>query len=154
VLVPDFQGNWDALKHVTDAAPDVLNHNVETAPRLYPRVRPQAKYERSLEALRRAREVGMITKSGFMVGLGEERSEITQVLADLRANLVNIVTVGQYLRPTATHLPVERYVTPAEFEEIAVEGRELGFDHIESGPFVRSSYHAWDHARRVLTPGG
>jgi len=152
VLVPDFQGAWGALQDVVDAAPDILNHNVETAPRLYPRVRPQAKYERSLEALRRSRDAGMVTKSGFMVGLGEVRDEITGVLSDLRANQVNIVTVGQYLQPSAAHLPVDRYVTPEEFDDIAQEGRALGFDHIESGPFVRSSYHAWDHARRVLTP--
>ncbi len=152
VLVPDFQGNWDALQHVADAAPDILNHNVETAPRLYPSVRPQAKYERSLEALRRSRQAGIVTKSGFMVGLGEDRNEVTELLSDLRTNQVNIVTVGQYLQPSSTHLPVGRYLTPEEFQAIAEEGRALGFDHIESGPFVRSSYHAWDHVRHVLTP--
>jgi lipoyl synthase len=152
VLVPDFQGNWDALQHLADAAPDILNHNVETVPRLYPTVRPQAKYERSLEALRRARHAGIVTKSGFMVGLGEERDEITRLLSDLRANQVNIVTVGQYLQPSSTHLPVDRYLTPEEFDDIAEEGRAVGFGHVESGPFVRSSYHAWDHARHVLPP--
>ncbi len=151
VLIPDFQGNWDALQLVADAAPDILNHNVETAPRLYPRVRPQAKFERSLEALRRAAEFGLVTKSGFMVGLGEERGEVTEVLGQLKANSVEIVTVGQYLQPTPSHLPVHRYVTPAEFEEIAEIGRSMGFGHVESGPFVRSSYHAWDHAQNVLS---
>lgn len=152
VLVPDFQGNWDALQLVSDAAPDILNHNVETTPRLYPRVRPQAKFERSLEALRRSAEFGLVTKSGFMLGLGEEPDEIAELLVQLKANCVKIVTVGQYLRPTPAHLPVHRYVTPAEFERIAEIGRSMGFDHVESGPFVRSSYHAWDHARHVLTP--
>ncbi|MAF09895.1 lipoyl synthase [Candidatus Poribacteria bacterium] len=152
VLVPDFHGNWDALQRVTDAAPDVLNHNVETVPRLYSRVRPQAKFERSLEALQRSKEAGLVTKSGFMLGLGEEAPEVAQLMAELSAISVNILTIGQYLQPTAAHLPVHAYATPAEFDHFAEVGHSMGFDHVESGPFVRSSYHAWDHARRVLTP--
>ncbi|MBT3271036.1 lipoyl synthase [Candidatus Poribacteria bacterium] len=152
VLVPDFQGNWDALQRVTDAAPDILNHNVETVPRLYPRVRPQAKFERSLEALHRSKEAGLVTKSGFMLGLGEEAPEVAELMTKLTEISVKILTIGQYLQPTPAHLPVHTYVTPAEFARIAENGRLMGFDHVESGPFVRSSYHAWEHARHVLTP--
>jgi lipoic acid synthetase len=144
VLIPDFQGNWDALATVMDARPDILNHNLETVPRLYRRVRPRAIYSQSLELLRRAKELSprTPTKSGLMVGLGETREELLNVFADLRANRVDVLTVGQYLRPTLRHLPVERHVPPDEFDELKAAARELGFRHVESGPLVRSSYHA------------
>jgi lipoic acid synthetase len=144
VLIPDFQGNWDALKIVMDAGPDILNHNIESVPRLYSRVRPKAVYTQSLELLQRAHELSprTPTKSGLMVGLGETREEVLQVFADLRAHSVDVLTVGQYLRPTLRHLPVERYVSPDEFTELKLVAKGLGFRHVESGPMVRSSYHA------------
>ncbi|MCS7221881.1 MAG: lipoyl synthase [Anaerolineae bacterium] len=144
VLIPDFKGNWDALKTVMDARPEVLNHNVETVPRLYRTVRPQAKYERSLELLRRAREMAptVLTKSGIMVGLGEEWNELLQVMDDLRVQDVDILTIGQYLQPSRFHLPIVRYYTPEEFELLRSEGLSRGFRWVESGPLVRSSYHA------------
>jgi lipoyl synthase len=144
VLIPDFQGNWDALKTVMDARPDILNHNMESVPRLYGRVRPKAIYAQSLELLKRAKELQpeVNTKSGLMVGLGEEREELLHVFADLRASDVDVLTVGQYLRPTMKHLPVERYVDPAEFAELKTIAQGMGFKHVESGPLVRSSYHA------------
>jgi len=144
VLIPDFQGNWDALATVMAARPDILNHNIETVPRLYRRVRPKAIYTQSLELLKRARDLvpDAVTKSGLMVGLGEERDETLHVFADLRASDVDVLTVGQYLRPTMSHLPVERYVDPSEFADLKVIADGLGFRHVESGPLVRSSYHA------------
>jgi lipoic acid synthetase len=144
VLIPDFQGNWDALAAVMDAGPDILNHNLESVPRLYTRVRPKAVYTQSLELLRRAKELAprIPTKSGLMAGLGETRDELLSVFADLRANNVDVLTVGQYLRPTLRHLPVERHVTPAEFEDLKTVAKGMGFRHVESGPLVRSSYHA------------
>ena len=149
VLIPDFVGNWNALETVLLARPTVLNHNVETVRRLYPRVRFQARYERSLELLQRASEwtPHIPTKTGFMLGLGEERDEVSELLEDLRAANVELLTVGQYLRPSAKHLPVARYVPPEEFESIREEALSLGFLHIESGPMVRSSYHADEQAR-------
>lgn len=147
VLIPDFKGSWEALATVVKARPKVLNHNIESVPRLYHRVRPQARYARSLELLRRVKDMDseMITKSGMMVGLGETRDEIVQVLADLRSMQVDIVTIGQYLRPTPNHLAVERYYPPEEFDELAAIGRSMGFRHVEAGPLVRSSYHAHKH---------
>ena len=142
VLTPDFQGKRDAIQTVIDARPDIFNHNTETVPRLYRRVRPQAKYQRSLDLLRMCHEQGMITKTGIMLGLGEEHNEVLQVMHDLRAVGVDIMTLGQYLQPTKQHLPVERYVTPEEFVQWKTTGKELGFAHVESGPLVRSSYHA------------
>ena len=144
VLIPDFMGNWDALETVVRARPFVLNHNVETTARLYGRVRPKAKYERSLELLWIAKELdpALKTKSGMMVGLGETQNEIFQVMADLRESNVDLVTIGQYLRPSAKHLPVDRYYPPREFEPFVEYGKELGFQHVEAGPLVRSSYHA------------
>jgi lipoic acid synthetase len=144
VLIPDFQGNWDALATVMDAGPDILNHNLESVPRLYSRVRPKAIYTQSLELLKRAKALSKRTptKSGLMVGLGETREELLSVFADLRASDVDVLTVGQYLRPTLRHLPVERHVPPAEFDELKTLTREMGFRHVESGPLVRSSYHA------------
>jgi lipoic acid synthetase len=144
VLIPDFQGNWDALATVMRAAPDILNHNLETVPRLYARVRPKAIYTQSLELLRRARMLSprTPTKSGLMLGLGETRDELLTVLEDLRANDVDVLTLGQYMRPSLKHLPVERYVPPEEFDELKIVARGLGFRHVESAPLVRSSYHA------------
>ncbi|MFZ1729040.1 MAG: lipoyl synthase [Bacteroidota bacterium] len=142
VLTPDFQGKRDAIQTVIDARPEIFNHNMETVPRLYRRVRPQAKYQRSLDVLSMCKEQGLVTKTGIMLGLGEESGEILQVMQDLRAIDVDIITLGQYLQPTKQHLPVERYVTPAEFAEWKVTGMQLGFAHVESGPLVRSSYHA------------
>jgi lipoic acid synthetase len=144
VLIPDFQGNWDALATVMAAGPDILNHNLESVPRLYSRVRPKAIYAQSLELLRRARELSprTPTKSGLMVGLGETRDELLAVFSDLRANNVDVLTVGQYLRPTLRHLAVERHVPPEEFEDMKTIARGMGFRHVESGPLVRSSYHA------------
>jgi len=146
VLVPDFQGSREAMRTVMDAAPDVLNHNIETVPRLYREVRFGARYERSLEMLEYAAALrpDIPTKSGLMAGLGETDEEVLAVLADLRRHKVRIVTIGQYLRPTLQHLPVLRYVTPGQFEEYRRAALALGFEHVESGPFVRSSYHAAD----------
>jgi lipoic acid synthetase len=155
VLIPDFLGNEAALGVVLAERPEVLNHNAETVPRLYRRVRPEAIYARSLELLRRAatrkneEKISMRVKSGVMVGLGETREELSKTLRDLRANGVEVVTVGQYLQPHARRLPIERYYTPAEFDEIRREGEGLGFLRVESGPLVRSSYHA----RRALATG-
>lgn len=151
VLTPDFKGSRDALKVVMDAKPDVFNHNVETVPRLYRRVRPQAVYERSLEVLAWAKEMypEKPTKTGFMLGLGETPDEIVELLRDIRTHNVDIVTIGQYLRPSPQHLPIERYVTPDEFREYARIGREMGFRNVYSGPLVRSSYHAWDQVKQL-----
>jgi lipoic acid synthetase len=159
VLASDFKGNRDALTTLMDARPDVFSHNVETVPRLYKRVRPQAIYTRSLDVLSWVKEMRSQTptKAGFMLGLGETREEVLALLRDLREREVDIVTIGQYLRPTAEHLPIERYVTPEEFREYAHEGRAMGFRHVESGPLVRSSYHAWDQlqgAQAALAAGG
>jgi len=147
VLIPDFQGNLAAVEVVVDAPIDILNHNTETVPRLYKRVRPGAKYERSQDLLRHAkqRRPELLTKTGLMLGLGEEHDELLQVFADLAGVECNILTLGQYLRPTAQHLPVERYVPPDEFAALRQEALGFGFRHVESGPLVRSSYHAWEH---------
>ncbi len=144
VLTPDFAGNWQALALVVEAAPDILNHNLETVERLSDRVRSRAKYRRSLEFLARAKDLSptLLTKSGIMLGLGEERSEILATLADMRTAKIDIVTIGQYLRPSLRHLPLVRYVTPEEFLEIKEAALGLGFGHVEAGPLVRSSYHA------------
>ncbi len=144
VLIPDFKGAWEALGTVLGAQPEILNHNTETVPRLYSSVRPQARYERSLELFRQARRLdpGTLTKSGLMVGLGETRDELVAVFEDLRGVDVDILTVGQYLQPTPAHLPVVRYWTPEEFADLKEAALSLGFKHVESGPLVRSSYHA------------
>jgi lipoic acid synthetase len=142
VLIPDFRGDEFALDIVLDAFPDILNHNMETVPRLYELARPQAKYERSLELLGRAKKRGFTTKTGMMLGLGERPGEVTAVMKDLRAVRCDILTLGQYLRPTKDHLPVDRFVTPDEFAAHKKSGKEMGFTHVESGPLVRSSYHA------------
>ncbi len=132
-----------------DARPSVFSHNVETVPRLYLRVRPQAIYQRSLDILRTAKEMypDIPTKTGFMLGLGETHDEVIELMRDLRANEIDILTIGQYLQPTQQHLPIDRYVTPEEFREYAREGKAMGFRHVESGPLVRSSYHAWDQVK-------
>jgi len=142
VLIPDFCGNWDALQLVLDERPDILNHNIETVPRLYRQVRPQAKYRRSLELLRIAGEQGLVSKTGIMLGLGEEEHEIDSVLNDLVGIGCEILTLGQYLQPTPNHLPVVRWVHPDEFAEWKRRGEARGLRHVESGPLVRSSYHA------------
>ena len=153
VLIPDFMGNWDALALVLNEQPDILNHNTETVPRLYKRVRPQAKYERTLEALRRSKDAGLLTKSGIMVGLGETVDEIHALMNDLADVGCDILTIGQYMQPTREHLPVERYVSPNEFDALRDEGLSRGLPHVESGVFVRSSYHAWDQAETVRKRG-
>lgn len=142
VLIPDFEGNWDALQLVLDQKPEILNHNIESIPRLYKVVRPQAKYHRSLKLLQIAKEQGLTTKTGMMLGLGETEPEIDSVLDDLVAISCDILTLGQYLQPTAQHLKVERWVHPDEFKTWKVRGEAKGLRHVESGPLVRSSYHA------------
>jgi len=144
VLVPDFKGCESSLRQVLDAFPDIVNHNIETVPSLYPRVRPQAAYPRSLELLARARAYGAMTKTGLMLGLGEDPHEIIQAMRDLRAAGCSILTLGQYLRPGKGHLAVEKYYTPKEFSMLRTDALALGFHHVEAGPLVRSSYHA-DH---------
>jgi len=142
-LIPDFQGNRDSLELVMSEAPEVLNHNIETVPSLYRKVRPQADYSGSLKIIEMARrQFGLATKSGMMVGMGESAEEVEASLHDLRNHGCDMVTIGQYLQPTASHLPVERYVTPDEFEIYRSAAERAGFRHIQSGPFVRSSYHA------------
>jgi lipoic acid synthetase len=152
VLIPDFSGHWEALETVLAAGPEILNHNTETVPRLYRRVRPDARYEQSLEllaradAFRRRSSTLLKTKSGVMVGLGETFDELLETLRDLRRASCDIATIGQYLQPYERRLPVERYYTPEEFERLRDEGEAMGFSRVESGPLVRSSYHA----RRAL----
>jgi lipoic acid synthetase len=144
VLIPDFLGNQDALLTVLRAGPDVLNHNIETVPRLYPRVRPQAEYQRSLDIIRWAHEYdsALPTKSGLMLGLGEEEMEVENTLKDLQSAGCRILTLGQYLQPSKSHLPVERFIPPEEFEAWRKKAVKIGFKEVASGPFVRSSYHA------------
>ena len=144
VLVPDFQGDWGALKIVMDAGPDILNHNLETIPRLYRLMRPQAVYERSLELLRRAKQLagGTPTKSGIMIGAGESWDEVIQTMADISETGCDILTIGQYLQPSPAHVPVLHYYPPEAFDRLKALGQEMGFRHVESGPLVRSSYHA------------
>ena len=148
VLIPDFKGNWDALEVVLAARPDILNHNTETVPRLYRTVRPGARFERSLELLSRSKRAGLLTKSGIMVGLGEEWDEVLDTIRQIREAGTDVLTVGQYLRPSAEHLPLVRYYTPDEFAEIREFARSLGYGHVESGPLVRSSYHAEEQVPR------
>jgi lipoic acid synthetase len=151
VLIPDFKGSERALALVMAAKPDILNHNLETAERLYRLARPGGRYERALALLANARKMdaGALTKSGIILGMGEEWDEIITCLRDLRRSDVNIVTMGQYLRPSDGHLPVVRYYTPAEFDELAAIGMQLGFTHVQSSPLTRSSYHAWEQAREA-----
>jgi lipoic acid synthetase len=151
VLVPDFKGSHPAIETVIEAPVAIFNHNIETVPSLYRKARPGGNYQRSLDVLAyaadfgKARDHALLTKAGIMLGLGEEQAEVESVLHDLRAAGCDILTLGQYLRPSLDHLPVERYVTPAEFAELRSAAMALGFRHVESGPLVRSSYHAWEH---------
>jgi len=147
VLIPDFRGVLDALDTVLAERPEIMNHNVETVPRLYPRVRPQARFERSLEVLRRTKERAptLVCKTGIMVGLGETTDEVLDTMRAIAKQGTDVLTIGQYLRPSPEHLPIERYWTPAEFAELRDAGMTMGFDHVESGPLVRSSYHAERH---------
>ena len=156
VLIPDFLGNRDALQIVMDAKPDILNHNIETVERLSDRVRAKAKYSRSLELLKRAKEMQpeIPTKSSIMLGVGEEWEEILQAMDDLRAVDCNILTLGQYLQPSPQHLDVVRYVTPEEFALLKEEGMKRGFSHVESGPLVRSSYHAHEQVKSAAKAQG
>lgn len=149
VLIPDFMGDEDSLRIVMDAKPDILNHNIETVRRLSDRVRAKAKYERSLELLRRAKEMqpDIPTKSSLMIGVGEEWNEILETMEDLRAVNCDIMTIGQYLQPSVKHLRVEQYYTPEQFSELKEEGKKRGFKHVESGPLVRSSYHAHEQVK-------
>lgn len=144
VLIPDLRGNWDALEVIMNERPDILNHNVETIERLYPEIRPEAVYTRSLELLKRAKtmQADILTKSGLMLGLGETEEEVLKLLKDLRAHEVDLVTIGQYLPPSAEHYPVKEYVHPEMFELLAQKGMALGFQDVSSGPLVRSSYNA------------
>ena len=144
VLIPDFAGSWPALQKVLDAGPDVLNHNIESTVRIFPRVRPKGNYQRSLDLLAKSKELapGMVTKSGIIVGMGETTDEVVDTMRDLRGVECDLLTVGQYLRPSDKHLAIDRFYTPAEFEELRLIGQELGFAHVASGPLVRSSYHA------------
>jgi lipoyl synthase len=155
VLVPDFQGAHSAMEIVMNARPDVLNHNTETVPRLYRQVRLGARYERSLDMLRYAKQVGrhIPTKSGLMLGLGETETEVINVMRDLRRHDVDILTLGQYLRPSQKHLPILRYVLQEEFNELKKAGYEMGFAHVEAGPLVRSSYHADSSHESASIPG-
>jgi lipoic acid synthetase len=154
VLIPDFKGSLPALKEVMDARPEILNHNTETVPRLYRTVRPQANYQQSLNVLSNAKilDPGTTTKSGIMVGLGETKEEVLAVMRDLREHQLDILTIGQYLRPSPLHLPVYRYVHPSEFQEFHDAGMEMGFRWVESGPLVRSSYHAEGQAQALVIP--
>jgi|SRR3990172_11815631 len=156
VLIPDFRGDEAALRTVVEAAPDVLNHNTETVPRLYRDARPGSRYERSLELFARARRMAaeLVTKSGIILGLGEERAELLQTMADLREVNCDILTLGQYLRPSQQHLPIMKYYTPGEFGELKAIGEGMGFKHVEAGPLVRSSYHARGQAGEVIRKRG
>ena len=149
VLIPDLEGNWDALEVIVQARPEVLNHNTETVQRLYRRVRPYANYQQTLTLLQISKQldVQMLTKSGLMVGLGETVTELLETMQDICNTGCDILTIGQYLSPSARHLPIQRYYTPEEFEELKEAGIEMGFRHVESGPLVRSSYHAGEQAR-------
>ena len=151
VLIPDFKGSERALRIVLDAEPDILNHNLETAERLYRLARPGGRYERALHLLADARRLvpGGLTKSGIILGMGEEWDEVLTCMRDLRRSDVNILTLGQYLRPSESHLPIARYYTPSEFEELRAIGMSMGFRHVQASPLTRSSYHAWDQAERA-----
>ena len=160
VLIPDFEGNWEALQAVIDARPHIINHNLETVRRMYPAVRPSAKFDRSLELLRRVKQAGMVAKSGIMVGIGEKDDEVISLMDEVlaatcaesgrnRGESIDILTIGQYLQPTMNHLPIDRWVTPDQFAEYRRAGLEKGFKVVESGPLVRSSYHADEQADRL-----
>jgi lipoyl synthase len=156
VLIPDFEGNWDALQLVIDARPEIINHNLETVRRMYPAVRPSAKFERSLELLRRVKDAGRVAKTGIRVGIGEKDEEVLALMTDVQAatasrtgDACDVLTIGQYLQPTRNHLPIDRWVTPEQFVMFRAEGLSRGFKVVESGPMVRSSYHADDQAEKL-----
>jgi len=150
VLIPDFLGDWNALQTVIDSRPDILNHNLESVRRMYPVVRPQAKIDRSIELLKRCKDAGLVTKTGIMVGIGEKDDEVLELMDEVceRAE-TDILTIGQYLQPTPNHLPIDRWVTPETFDRFREEGLARGFKVVESGPMVRSSYHADDQVERL-----
>ncbi len=150
ILIPDFKGDVESFKIIMQNPPDILNHNMETVPRLYHAVRPQAKYERSLELIKWFKSKGLKTKSGIMVGIGEKPEEVIDLMKNLVAHGCDILTIGQYLQPTKMHLPVDRFVTPGEFKMYKDEGLKIGFKIVESSPLVRSSYHADEHARAIF----
>ena len=149
MLVPDFQGNVDSIHAVLDARPDIYNHNTETVPRLYKKARPGGRYERLLEIFRISKRYApdIPTKTGIILGLGETNEEVIETMKDLRGVDVDILTLGQYLKPSDSHIALDRYVTPAEFRDLYEVGMALGFRHVESGPLVRSSYHAWEQVQ-------
>ncbi len=149
LLIPDFKGSETALRIVAESKPDILNHNLETVPRLYRIARPGGRYDRALELIGRIKTFGLLSKSGLMVGLGEQWDELLGAIRDLRAVRCDILTLGQYLRPSATHLPVAKFYSPDEFGELRDYAQSLGFRHVEAGPLVRSSYHAWEQAERA-----
>ena len=155
VLTPDFEGNWDALKEVINANPDTFNHNIETVERVFPQVRPKGSYTKSLEILKKAKmfDESVVTKSGLMVGLGETWDEITQTLKDLRSVDCDLLTIGQYLRPSKNHAPLMKWYTPEEFSQLKSIGEDIGFSHVASGPLVRSSYHADEQYRTAAAVG-
>jgi lipoic acid synthetase len=154
VLIPDFQGSPAALEKVVESDPDIINHNLETVPRLYPEVRPQAVYSRSIDLLKMVKGCipGKITKSGLMLGLGEEKEEVIQVMANLRSVSCDLLTLGQYLQPSGRHHPVVRYIPPEEFEELRRKGEEMGFRGVFSAPLVRSSFHAAEVFGKIFSP--
>jgi lipoic acid synthetase len=151
VLIPDFQGSFESLKIVADSGPDIVNHNLETVPRLYPEVRPQADYRRSLHLLKTVKEIdpGRVTKSGLMLGLGEQRDEVLEVMNDLRKISCDLLTLGQYLQPSGRHHPVVRYIPPEEFEDLRCAGEKMGFKAVFSAPLVRSSFHAAEVFKKI-----
>ncbi|MCB0748169.1 MAG: lipoyl synthase, partial [Ignavibacteriae bacterium] len=148
ILIPDFQGDESAFEIIMQNPPDILNHNLETVPRLYHAVRPQANFQRSLDLIKWFKAKGLRTKSGIMVGIGEKTEEVLELMKELKNHNCDIMTIGQYLQPTKTHLPVDRYVTLEEFAMYKSEGKILGFEAVESGPLVRSSYHAEKHVKK------
>ncbi len=153
VLIPDFEGNWGALQQVIDARPEILNHNLETVRRMYPAVRPSAKFDRSVELLRRCKDAGLVTKTGIMVGIGERDDEVLALMDEVQARAsADILTIGQYLQPTRNHLPIDRWVTPERFEAFRAEGLARGFAVVESGALVRSSYHADLQVEELVGP--
>ncbi len=149
VLIPDFQGKQADLATVLEEKPDILNHNIESVPRLFPSIRPQGKYHRSIQLLKQAKDMCATTKSGLIAGLGETIDEIREVMRDLREVDCDILTIGQYLQPTKEHMPVARFYHPEEFDMLKIEAQDLGFKHVESGPLVRSSYHAEEQTSKV-----
>ncbi|HEX6534067.1 MAG TPA: lipoyl synthase [Gemmatimonadaceae bacterium] len=155
VLVPDFQGNEDSIRTVLEARPDIYNHNTETVPRLYKRCRPGGRYERVMKIFRFAKQVApdIPTKSGIILGMGETVDEVVETMRELREVDVDILTLGQYLRPSSSHIPLDRYYTPDEFRRLREIGLDLGFRHVESGPLVRSSYHAWEQVQSAMHAG-